>query len=42
MACSYSLNINGQVVQFGEGNNNYADLFDFLIAHKSDRIWCYI
>ena len=35
MACSYSLNINGQVVQFGEGNNNYADLFDFLIAHKN-------
>lgn len=35
MACSYSLNINGQVVQFGEGNNNYADLFNFLIAHKN-------
>lgn len=35
MACSYSLNINGQVIQFGEGGNNYADLFDFLLAHKN-------
>ena len=31
MACTYSLNINGQIQQF----NDYAELFDFLIGHKN-------
>ena len=31
MACTYSLNINGQIKQF----NDYAELFDFLIGHKN-------
>ena len=33
MACSYSLNINGEVRQFGE--NGYQELFEFLLKHRN-------